>query len=168
MILKDLKIFLQNVRKNNFIINIILKVNHNFDIIFIQELSWTTIRSISSSDNCEGALLMGVVNHSNWFTFVREPNTINNCLRVIIIINIKLLSFRFSFCKDIINHRDILLVSFFNNGDIFWIMNVYSDSSHSVIKYLKDTEVDIHNLLVMTGDFNIRDNVWDPLFHHYY
>ena len=37
MIVKDLKIFSQNVQKNNFIINTILKVNHNFNVIFIQE-----------------------------------------------------------------------------------------------------------------------------------
>ena len=46
-------------------------------------------------------------------------------------------------------------------------MNVYSDSSHSVIKYLKDMEIKIHNLLVMTGDFNIRDSLWDPSFLHH-
>ena len=82
-------------------------------------------------------------------------------------INIRLSSFRFSFRKDVINHRDILLTSFFNNGDIFWLMNIYSDSSHSVIKYLKDTEFNIQNLLVITGDFNIWDCLWDPLFTHH-
>jgi len=46
-------------------------------------------------------------------------------------------------------------------------MNVYSDSSHSVIKYLKDMEINIHNLLVMTGDFNICDSLWDPSFLHH-
>jgi len=70
-------------------------------------------------------------------------------------INIRLSSFCFSFCKDVINHRNILLTSFFNSGDIFWLMNIYSDSSHSVIKYLKNTEFNIQNLLVMTKDFNI-------------
>ena len=35
MILEDLKVFLQNVWKNNFLINTILEVNYNFDIIFI-------------------------------------------------------------------------------------------------------------------------------------
>ena len=45
-------------------------------------------------------------------------------------------------------------------------MNVYSDSSHSTLKYLKDTEVNIPNLLIMTGDFNIRDSIWDPSFPH--
>ena len=65
MILKDLKIFSQNVQKNNFIINSILKINCDFNIIFIQEPSWTTIRSIPSSENCEGISLAGISNHPN-------------------------------------------------------------------------------------------------------
>ena len=44
-------------------------------------------------------------------------------------------------------------------------MNVYSDSSHSVIKYLKDMEVHIRNLIIMTGDFNIRNSLWDPSYN---
>jgi len=46
-------------------------------------------------------------------------------------------------------------------------MNAYSDSSHTALKYLKDTEVNISNLLIMTGDFNIRDSAWDLLFPHH-
>ena len=46
-------------------------------------------------------------------------------------------------------------------------MNVYSDSSHSALKYLKNTEVNIMNLLIMTGDFNIRDNIWNLSFPHH-
>ena len=46
-------------------------------------------------------------------------------------------------------------------------MNVYSDSSHSALKYLKDTLVNIPNLLIITGDFNIRDSIWDPSFPHH-
>jgi len=39
--------------------------------------------------------------------------------------------------------------------------------TQSALKYLKDTEVDLNNILLMTGDFNIRDCLWDPsfLFH---
>ena len=37
-------------------------------------------------------------------------------------------------------------------------MNVYSDNHQNVLKYLKDTEVNLNNVLIMTGDFNIRDN----------
>ena len=46
-------------------------------------------------------------------------------------------------------------------------MNIYLDSSHSALKYLKDIEVNIDNVLVMTGDFNIRDSLWDPFFPHH-
>ena len=46
-------------------------------------------------------------------------------------------------------------------------MNVYSDLSHSTLKYLKDTEVNICNLLVITSDFNIQDNLWDSSFPYY-
>ena len=43
-------------------------------------------------------------------------------------------------------------------------MNVYSDSSHSALKYFKDTKVNIDNVLIMIGDFNIRDSLWDLSF----
>ena len=46
-------------------------------------------------------------------------------------------------------------------------MNVYSDLSHAALKYLKDIEVCIQNLLIMTGDFNIHDSLWNLLFPHH-
>ena len=159
MILKDLKVFLQNVRKNNVLINTVLKVNYNFDIIFIQELLWTTLRTIPSSENLEGIPLLGVSSHPNWLIFAKELCSSNDSPRVLVYINIRLTSLCFSLWKDIFNHRDIFLVSFFNNNFVFWILNVYFDFSHSTLKYLKNTEMNISNLLIMTGDFNIRDNI---------
>ena len=43
-------------------------------------------------------------------------------------------------------------------------MNVYSDSSHIALKYLKDTEANIDNIVLITGDFNIRDSLWNLSF----
>ena len=37
-------------------------------------------------------------------------------------------------------------------------INMYSDLSQSALKYLKNTEANINNVLIMTGDFNIRDS----------
>jgi len=108
-----------------------------------------------------------MVNHPNWLTFVRSNTTEIDYPRIINYINIRLSSFHFSFCKDIIDHRDILLTLFFNNSELFWLMNIYSNSSHSTLKYLKDTEVNLHNLLIMMGDFNIRDSLWDSSFPHH-
>ena len=155
MILKNLKIFSQNIQKNNLIINSILEINHDFNIILIQKLSWTTIRSTPSSENYEGIPLVGIPNHPNWLTFARESNSVNDSPRVVIYVNIRLLSLYFSLCKDIINHRDILLVLFCNNNILFWIINIYFNSSHSALKYCKNSEANISNFLIMTGDFNI-------------
>jgi len=128
---------------------------------------WTTIRSILSESNAKDTPLLGVPNHLNWLTFVRDPCLTNDSPRVISYINICLSPLCFSLRKDIICHHDILLASFFNNNSLYWIMNVYSDSSHTALKYLKDTEVNISNLLIMIGNFNIRDSGWDPLFPHH-
>jgi len=40
-------------------------------------------------------------------------------------------------------------------------------SPPSAILTLKDTEVNIDNVLVITGDFNIRDSLWDTAFPHH-
>ena len=164
MIIKNLKIFSQNVQKNSLIVNTILKSLTHFDIILIQEPPWSEIRKIPSTSNCEGDPLIGSVHHPNWILIARTLSCNKDSPRVISYINIRLLSFCFLLRKDIINHRDINLISFFNNNVCYYILNIYSDSSHTALKYLKDTEVNIDNVVLMTGDFNIRDSLWDHSF----
>jgi len=38
-------------------------------------------------------------------------------------------------------------------------MNIYSDAFHSTLKYFNNTEANIDNLIIMTGDVNIRDSL---------
>ena len=47
------------------------------------------------------------------------------------------------------------------------MINIYSDLFQVTLKYLKDTEVEISNVLILTGDFNIRDYFWDLNFSYY-
>jgi len=84
MIYKDIKLFSQNVQTNLLIIKTILEIKTNFDIIFIQKLSWTTICLIPSSMNCKGESLVGVVNHLNWLTFTRPYINESEYPRIII------------------------------------------------------------------------------------
>ena len=91
--------------------------------------------------------------------FLNNSSNANDYLRVITYVNIRLSLFCFSLHKDIYNHRDILLVFFFNNNNILFLLNIYSDSLQLALKYLKDMEVDIYNVLIMMGDFNIRDSL---------
>ena len=52
-------------KTNNLLTNTILKVQIDFDIIFIYELPWSIKKSISSSSNKEGEELVDIPNHSN-------------------------------------------------------------------------------------------------------
>ena len=49
-----------------------------------------------------------------------------------------------------------------------FLINVYSDNHQSALKYLKNTKVNLNDVLIMTGDFNIRDNDWDLSCSHYF
>ena len=115
----------------------------------------------------EGEVLVGTPHHPNWLTFTRTPTNQSDSLRVLTYINIRLSSFHFSLHKDLINHKDILFIFFFNNNVCSYIMNIYSDASHLALKYLKDTGANINNLLIMTGNFNIRNSLWDLSFSYY-
>jgi len=48
-----------------------------------------------------------------------------------------------------------------------FIINIYSDDYQSALRYLKNTEVNLNNVLIMIEDFNIRDNNWDILYPHH-
>ena len=167
MILRNLNILSQNVRKNHLIINTILETQSQFNIILIQEPPWSVIHQVPSTVNSEGENFIGTVHHPNWLLFTINPVNKVTSPRVTVYINIRLSPLCFSLCTDIINHPNILLMSFTNDHIQYFIMNIYSDSSHSALKYLKDTKVNIDNVLVMTGDFNIRDSLWDPSFPHH-
>ena len=144
MIVNKLNIFTQNVCKNSLIVNSILETHNNFDIILIQEPPWSIIWLIPSSALSKGEVLVGAPHHPNWLLFTRPSPTQSDYPRVMAYINIRLSHFRFSLHRDIINHRDILLISFFSNNVCYSIMNIYSDAFHSTLKYLKDTEVNIN------------------------
>ena len=44
------------------------------------------------------------------------------------------------------------------------MINIYSDTVQTALKYLKDTKANICNVLVMANNFNIRDSSWDSSF----
>jgi len=103
MILNSIKIYSHNVYKNNFLINTILKTQYLFNVIFIQELSWSILRTIPSFTNYKGDKLVGVPNHPDCVTFSRSYTQPNDSSRVITYCNICLSSLRFSLRNNIYN-----------------------------------------------------------------
>ena len=110
---------------------------------------------------------MGTLNHLFWITFVRHLYKYNKHLKVLMYINSRLISFSFLFRKDIYNYKDINLVPFANSSSIHFILSIYSDNHQLALKYLKDTEVDLNNVIIMSGGFNIRNSDWNPSFPHH-
>jgi len=47
------------------------------------------------------------------------------------------------------------------------MINVYSDEYQLALKYPKDIDVNICNILIMARDFNIRDRNWGILHSHH-
>ena len=91
----------------------------------------------------------------------------NNHPRVLTYINIRLIKLCFSLRKDVFNHRDINIISFFNCSIMCFIINVYLDDQQSALKYIKNTKVNLNNVLIIIGDLSIRDNNWNLSYSHY-
>jgi len=160
----NIKLLLQNIQKNKTLANTLLETNIDFDIIFIQEPLWSYIHDILSSLSKEEDEIINAPYYLNWITFSRSTSNENDYPWVILHINIYLFYLCFSLQKDIFNHRDIYCFSFFNNGNIYFMINIYSDACQSALKYLKDTEANISNIFVMTSNFNIINSDWNPSF----
>jgi len=65
MIMKNIKLFLQNIWKNRILTDTISETNKDFDIIFIQELTWLIICSIPSLSSKEEENVVGALSHPN-------------------------------------------------------------------------------------------------------
>ena len=150
MIKETLKIFSQNVRKNKALTNIILENNKNtMDVIFIQEP------------------LYGTPNHPEQTLYIRQDVAQDNYARVTTYVSKCLSKLRFALCLDIVNHCNINVLFFYNEQDVNFMINVYSDSNQTTLQFLNQNIVNLNNTIIMTGNFNIRDSDWDPNFHHH-
>ena len=47
------------------------------------------------------------------------------------------------------------------------MINIYSDKHQFALKYLKNTEADIQNILAIVGNFNIRDRDYNSSYFFY-
>ncbi|PPQ92918.1 hypothetical protein CVT25_000394, partial [Psilocybe cyanescens] len=66
---------------------------------------------------------------------------------------------------DLINHRDVLILSLFANGQCYNLMNVYSDDTHTAALLLAEEAASLPPFIYMGGDFNIHSQEWDGGHH---
>ena len=148
--------------------NIILENNkNNMDIILVQEPPKSLIRRVLSHTDPTGDPIYGTPNHPDWTLFIRQNPNQESYARVATYVNKKLQKMRFTLRLDIINHRDVNVLAFHSGQLINYVINVYSDDNQSALHFLNRNIIDLNNTVVMTGDFNIRDNDWDPNYPHH-
>jgi len=168
MIKETLKIFSQNVRKNKTLMNTILENNkNNMDIILIQEPPKSLICHVPSHTNPIGDPICSTPNYPDWTLFIRQDPAQESYVRVVIYVNKKLLKMRFTLKLDIINHWDVNVLAFHSGQYINYIINIYSDNNQSTLHALNQNIVNLNDTVVMTDDFNIRDNDWDPNYPYH-
>ena len=133
-----------------------------YDILFIQEPPWNFILFAPSTSSSGGQKVVGAPIHPEWTQVVRSPQDSEQTPRVMCFIHSRLSRLCFALRRDIVDHKDIQLLSFFNRDRCQFLMNVYSDDLYTAVDFLSRKALNIPNLLYMGGDFNIRDTKWDP------
>jgi Endonuclease-reverse transcriptase len=75
--------------------------------------------------------------------------------------NVRIKPLRPSYRRDLIDHRDIIILSLGLGAGCSLFANVYLDSNHTAITALHEGVWTWPNLMVMGGDFNVRHKSWD-------
>ena len=109
----------------------------NFDVLFVQEPPWQLIRMAPSASNKEGSEVRGASRHPQWLSMVREPEP-GSRPRVLTYVSQRLDPMHPAYRRDLIDDRDVMVISLFGAGDPIHLMNVYSDDQHRAIKLIAD------------------------------
>ena len=110
-------IYSQNVQKNYMLVDSLLESQKDlYNILFIQKPPWNFICFAPSTTASGGDEVVGAPIHPDWTQVVRFPQSFEQTPRVMCFIHSRLSRLCFALRGDIVNHRDIQLLSFFNRG----------------------------------------------------
>ena len=155
-------IYSQNIWKNYVLVDNLLESQKDlYDILFIQEPSWNFIQFAPSTSSPGSQKVVGAPIHPEWTQLVRFPQNSEQMPRVMCFIHFRLSRLHFALRRDIVNYKNIQLLSFFNRGRCQFFMNVYSDDLHTAVNFLSREALNIPNLLYIGKDFNIRNAEWN-------
>ncbi|KAF9439635.1 hypothetical protein P691DRAFT_641508, partial [Macrolepiota fuliginosa MF-IS2] len=161
--ISGVRIYLQNICKNNFSTSVLLEqLKDSIDIIFLQEPPWSRIRSAPSMVSLEGDDIIGAPKHPDWVCMVRLPHLGEQHPRVMAYVHSQLSLMRPAIRPDLVDHCDIQIVSLYSKGEAFYFMNVYLDAQHTAIDLLSREVDHFPALTYMGGDFNTQSTDWDP------
>ena len=114
----------------------------------IQEPFWFFTRHIFFHKSKNSQPIFSTFNHPVWLQLIQLPSHEGNKLCTITYINSRLAKLQFFLRKDIFNHYDIDLVSFFNRSQVYFLLNIYFNKHQTTLRYLKNIEFNINNILI--------------------
>ena len=156
-----------NVAKSYFDLDTLLEDSKDdFDVLFIQEPPLQTIRHAPSAMDAEGTPVVGAPRHPQWNCMVRQPE-IGSRPRVMTYVSKRLDQLRPAYRRDLIDDRDVMVISLFGEGEPMHLMNVYSDDQHWAIRLIADRSASLPPMCYMGGDFNCHSREWDDNVPHH-
>jgi hypothetical protein len=133
-----------------------------YDLLMLQELPWAFVKNAPSSSSWEGEAVVGPPISPNWGC-IFCPSSVDDPPHVVMYFNVHIKPLRPSYCRDLIDHRDIVILSLGLGAGCSLFANVYSDANHTAITALHKGVWTWPNLMVMGGHFNVRHKSWDPI-----
>jgi hypothetical protein len=160
----NLRIYSQNVgKKHNWTITLLERMKTSFDVLFLQEPPWATVRYTASLTEKGRSPVKGPPIHPDWIPmYPKGFDAAEDRPRVIAYVNRAIRMVKPKLRSDIVNHCDIMIVTVRGHLGPLHLMNVYSDNRGSAIRYLEDHLDKIPALGYMGGDFNCPSSHWDP------
>jgi hypothetical protein len=113
-----------------------LSLQKKVDVIFLQEPPWRTIRCAPSVTNLEGKEIIGPPLHHDWNVIYYKLDQSGNP-RTMCYVHKRLVKFRPSYHREVINHRDLLLLSLQVGGSEIFALNVYNDDRATAVSFLR-------------------------------
>jgi hypothetical protein len=125
----NLRIYSQNVgKKHNWTVSLLEQFKLDFDILFLQEPPWATVRYTASLTEKDGTPIKGPLIHPDWIPmFPKGFDAAEDRLRVIAYVNCAIRVVKPKLRSDIVNHRDVMIVTVHGHLGPVHLMNVYSD-----------------------------------------
>ncbi|PPQ94761.1 hypothetical protein CVT25_007501 [Psilocybe cyanescens] len=125
-----------------------------------REPPWRFVCTAPSTSRKSGDDVISAPLHPSWLPMVRIPEP-DSRPRVMAYVSNRLKEFCPSMRRDLIDHRDVLILSLFANGQCYNLMNIYSDNTHTAALLLAEEAASLPPFIYMGGDFNIHSQEWD-------
>ena len=114
---RGLNIFSQNVRRNALHVDMLLSsLSGQYDIVFLQEPPWNTVRMAPSAVDVAGEAVTGGPMHPDWLYLARQPRRGERPPRVMTYVAKRLAHLRPSLRLDLLNSPDVVWLELFVQG----------------------------------------------------